>query len=96
MGAWIDQNFGAFLTLLGTIGGAIVYAVRMEGKVGRLEARMSACERRAEEDRDQIKDRLDSIEATGLATKSAVDQIVGALHGRRRVTDQSDGMERLS
>lgn len=96
MGTWIDANPEAFLTIVLAVVGVVVYIVRMEGKVGKIEARVTACEQRAQEDRGQIKERLDSIESTVSATKSAVDQIVGALHGRRRVTDLSpDSLERL-
>jgi tetrahydromethanopterin S-methyltransferase subunit G len=83
MGAWIDQNPEAFLTLILMLVGVVVYVVRMEGKVGKLESRVTACEGRAEEDRAAIKERLDSIDGTMSDVKSSVDRLVGALHGRR-------------
>jgi hypothetical protein len=84
MAEWIAHNL---LQFLGMVVVTVAYVVRIEAAVAGLKERMSACEKRADEDRHEIKERLDSIEETGRATKSAVDQIVGALHGRRRVTD---------
>lgn len=96
MGAWIDQNPGVAVTLLMMIVSGVVYIIRMEGELREMKTRISACEKRADEDRKDIKERLDSIDTNVAQTKSAVDQIVGALHGRRRVTDLSqEGLERL-
>jgi signal transduction histidine kinase len=93
MAEWIAQHF---LQFVGMVVVTVAYVVRIEAAVAGLKERMSACEKRADEDRHEIKERLDSIEQTGRATKSAVDQIVGALHGRRRITDGlPESMERL-
>jgi hypothetical protein len=83
MGAWIDQNPEAFLTIVVLLIAFVTYIVRMEGKVSRIDERVTACEDRADEDRKEIKDHLKSISGEMGAVKSAVDQIVGALHGRR-------------
>jgi hypothetical protein len=88
MGAWIDQNLGVFITLLGLAMSAVVYAVRMEGMVSRLETRISSCERRADEDRNEIKAQLSAIGADVGDVKETLNQLVGA-YGRR----SSDAMD---
>lgn len=82
MGAWIDANPGLFFGLLLTVGGWVVYIVRMEGKVSKLESRVGACERRAEEDRNEIKDRLDSVDKKLGGIGSKVDRLLGAFGQR--------------
>lgn len=88
MGAWIDQNLGVFITLLGLGMSAVVYAVRMEGMVSRIEARVTSCERRADEDRNEIKAQLNAIGSDVGDVKETLNQLVGA-YGRRA----SDGID---
>lgn len=89
MGTWIDHNPGLFFSLLLTVGGWIVYIVRMEGKVSKIEARVTACERRADEDRSEIKDRLDSVDQKLGGIGSKVDRLLGAFG--QRATDHQLG-----
>lgn len=83
MGAWIDANPGVAVTLFGMIVTGIIYIVRMEVVMGRLDQRVLSCEKRADEDREDIKKQLSTIGSTVSDVKTSVDQIVGALHGRR-------------
>lgn len=85
IGAWIDGNPGAALTVLTAVVGFVIYIIRLEGELKGLKARVSSCEERAHEDRGEVKEQLSAIGATVDDIKSTLNQLVGALG--RRATD---------
>lgn len=83
MGAWIDQNPGVAVTLLLAAISGVVYILRLEGALGALKARVTACENRANEDRKEIKEQLTTIGSNVDDVKETLNQLVGAYGGRR-------------
>lgn len=92
MGAWLDANPGAALTILGAFITVLIYIIRMEGELKGLKARVASCEDRADEDREDIKEQLTNIGGTVDDIKTTLNQIVGALG--RRSTDTRHGLSR--